>query len=117
MPAKGYWKKYVGYVAIHIWLETNYPKKGKCKRCGTTKSKRTEYANISGKYLRDIEDYVELCTSCHRIMDNGNKCPNGHEYTKENTLLRSNRINSRSCRECRRQRVRKFRKTATITKN
>lgn len=67
---KGY-----GYTAIHKWLSYHYTKTGICKRCGKNtkidpkkkfrKQPRTQWANISGKYLRDINDYEELCISCH----------------------------------------------------
>ena len=29
----------------------------------------TEFANISGEYKRDINDYVELCIACHKRYD------------------------------------------------
>lgn len=64
-----------GYTAIHKWLSYHYKKTGICKRCGKNtnidpkkkmrKQPRTQWANISGKYLRDIKDYEELCISCH----------------------------------------------------
>lgn len=31
---------------------------------------RTEWANISKKYLKDITDYIELCKPCHEVFDN-----------------------------------------------
>ena len=34
------------------------------------KPKGYEWANISGKYKRDISDWMQLCISCHRIHDN-----------------------------------------------
>lgn len=57
----------VGYTALHMWINKNYPKKGICSWCG--KKGYTEYANISGEYKRDINDFVELCVPCHRILD------------------------------------------------
>lgn len=31
------------------------------------------WANISGKYLRDITDWVRLCVSCHKYFDKQKK--------------------------------------------
>jgi len=60
-----------GYSAIHKWLVNHKKKIGICVMC--KKDKRTEYANVSGKYKRDVKDFIELCTSCHRTFDNRRK--------------------------------------------
>src|SRR6185312_1937249 len=31
------------------------------------------WANISGKYKRDLSDWIALCTLCHTAFDNKNK--------------------------------------------
>ena len=69
---KNYWWKgdKVGYFSLHHWIEGNYGKPKICSHCGTTTAKRFEWANISGKYKRDIKDFVRLCTKCHRKFDN-----------------------------------------------
>ena len=98
----------VGYFSKHNWLIRHYIKSGKCEKCGTTKARRTEWANLSGKYLRDIKDYLELCPSCHRLIDRGNKCRNGHDFTKDNVWIRKKKDiygvvrKVRVCRECQR---------------
>lgn len=56
-----------GYHAVHKWLTRNYAKTGRCDDCGA--SGRTEWANISGLYLRDRRDYQELCSRCHGAKD------------------------------------------------
>lgn len=67
----------VGYDALHSWL---CRKLGKAKICAnSTKqflpkpcsliSKKFHWSNLSGKYKRNITDWVSLCVSCHRIMD------------------------------------------------
>ena len=56
------------YSAVHKWINAYYKKSGKCKNCGNSKP-RTEWANISLEYKRDILDYIELCSSCHRYFD------------------------------------------------
>ena len=48
-----------------------YKIKGKanhCERCDGSKAKRFEWANLTGHY-EDINDYIQLCCSCHRKMD------------------------------------------------
>ena len=72
----------VGYSAKHTWLRTNYPKPEKCEHCGILdKDYRTktnqipkkypiQWANKSGKYLRDRSDWLLLCFKCHRKYDN-----------------------------------------------
>ena len=56
------------YTALHAWLNKEYPRSGKCERCGQTE-KPTEYANISGQYDWDREDFEELCHRCHMVSD------------------------------------------------
>jgi hypothetical protein len=57
--------------SIHFWVDTHKPKSGSCSHCG--RSTRTEWANVSGEYKRDINDYIELCPSCHKIYDQDGK--------------------------------------------
>lgn len=59
----------ISYNGLHKWLNKNYPKNNICNHCG--KKSKTDYANISGKYKRDIKDFIELCRKCHIEYDNG----------------------------------------------
>ena len=62
------WKgEEAGYMATHNWLRRHKEKSGVCVECG--KIGRTDWANISGEYLRDLDDYRELCRGCHIIAD------------------------------------------------
>jgi hypothetical protein len=63
------WKEKVTYGNLHTWLNRRYPRKGFCTKCSKSP---TEYANISKNYLRNIEDWIELCRSCHRRFDGQN---------------------------------------------
>jgi hypothetical protein len=54
--------------AIHKWMSNNLNKPDKCSFCKENKY-RLEWANISGDYLRDIEDYICLCQRCHSLWD------------------------------------------------
>ena len=62
----------VGYAGIHVWLKSKYGKANKCSFCISKRPSRYEWANISGKYIRDIRDWMQLCPSCHRKHDNKN---------------------------------------------
>jgi hypothetical protein len=55
------------YRALHNWLRYAKKKSGRCAECGS--GGKTEWANISGRYERDPEDYRELCVACHRTED------------------------------------------------
>lgn len=66
-----FWKgDRVSYSGLHYWLSRRLGKPRVCDRCGTTIAKKYEWANISGKYKRDITDWSRMCTRCHRIFDN-----------------------------------------------
>lgn len=57
------------YFAKHQWI---YRKKGKAFFCSFNpehKFRVYQWANISGAYLRDINDYSSLCWQCHKEYD------------------------------------------------
>lgn len=88
-----------GYVAKHSWIVKHYGNPTKCESCGTTEASRFEWANISGEYRRDKDDYKGLCPSCHRRSDYGDVCKRGHGFTEENTYW--SKDGWRICRRCR----------------
>jgi hypothetical protein len=63
----------VGYCALHAWVARHKKKTGVCTDCGnevgTARTTGTEWANVSGRYLRDLDDFIELCIPCHRTRD------------------------------------------------
>lgn len=72
----------VGYNALHGWVRKWKGKPIKCenkdcfyprKRLGKNQillePKRYEWANISHEYKRDLNDWMQLCASCHRQYD------------------------------------------------
>ena len=67
------WKgKAAGKAAIHDWLNALYGKPRFCEGCGDESrmgDKRYDWANISGQYKRDRDDFLRLCKSCHRRFD------------------------------------------------
>jgi len=108
-PLHRHWKKHQPFYApIHDWVRRNYGKASKCenKKCGHPNPKRFEWANISGKYKKDISDFKQLCVSCHRRMDKGKYCKRDHKFTKKNTWI--HKKGWRICRICNNLRVRKW---------
>jgi len=68
------WKgEKVGYHALHSWLYNHLGKPSKCEHCKSTTAKKFEWANISGKYERDLKDWTRLCTKCHIAFDKKTK--------------------------------------------
>lgn len=59
----------VGYAALHNWVERRLGKPSKCNQCGTEDAACFDWANKSGKYLRDLSDWERLCRSCHMKSD------------------------------------------------
>lgn len=68
------WKKSIestNYSALHQWV---YRQKGAPMICQNCKRKITNrrfihWANKSGKYLRDLSDWIRLCAKCHKVFD------------------------------------------------
>lgn len=59
----------VGYHGIHHWIANLLGRPTKCDICGTTTAKKFEWANKDHKYSRKKEDWMRVCTSCHRRYD------------------------------------------------
>lgn len=59
----------VGYRAIHNWVEKQLGKPMICTLCNDTSKSRYHWANISLSYLRDKNDWIRLCPSCHYQLD------------------------------------------------
>ncbi|MFA5261424.1 MAG: hypothetical protein WC450_09370 [Candidatus Omnitrophota bacterium] len=59
----------VSYQALHTWVTRHKGSPQRCEDCGTTEPRKYEWANISGKYKRDLNDWKRLCTKCHRKFD------------------------------------------------
>lgn len=63
----GMWKENVGYTAVHDWIRRRKDKPTKCEIC--KKNKPYDLANISGNYLRNVNDFKWLCRRCHMFED------------------------------------------------
>lgn len=63
----------VSYSGIHTWARRHFGQPNVCDFCGTKKSKRYEWANISKTYKRERNDWFRLCSKCHRRYDDNAK--------------------------------------------
>lgn len=68
----------VSYHGIHKWIGKKLGIPDKCDKCkkilSITKGRRSiHWANVSGKYKRDFNDWIALCTLCHTAFDKKNK--------------------------------------------
>lgn len=57
----------VGYAGLHCWIRRRMPHKNICQNCLSTCN--PDLANISQKYLRDLNDWEWLCRRCHMKKD------------------------------------------------
>ena len=58
----------VGYVGLHSWIRRHYGTREQCDKCGTTKKRMYHWANISGSYKRDRDDWIRVCVPCHKAF-------------------------------------------------
>ena len=68
----GNWKgNFVSYKELHAWVARWLGKPDKCELCGKSGfiGKNIDWANKSGKYLRDLADWIRACRPCHRKYD------------------------------------------------
>ena len=88
---KSHWKGMkASYRAVHMYIDKLLGKPRLCAECGTTKAARYEWANISGKYLRDESDYIRMCKSCHVKFDRAREAwGKTKEYTQNWDVQRS----------------------------
>jgi hypothetical protein len=70
-PKNNNWKgNKAMYGTLHDWVSLHLGRPKKCSKCGKTdKDAIYQWANISGKYLRNLKDYKRLCVQCHRAED------------------------------------------------
>jgi hypothetical protein len=58
-----------GYEAKHMWASKWFGRPQFCEHCKTSANRMYHWANISGEYKRDRNDWVRLCVPCHKKMD------------------------------------------------
>ena len=60
----------INYDRLHSLLRKKYGNAKKCFFCNTDSAKRYEWALLKDRnYSLKIQDYIELCPSCHRHYD------------------------------------------------
>lgn len=60
----------VGYKGLHTWVRRHKGHPTNCSNCGREGNHRQIcWANISGLYKRDLNDFIALCNSCHKLKD------------------------------------------------
>jgi hypothetical protein len=61
----------VSYSGLHKWIQRKLGKPSFCESCrnGKLKNRQYHWANVSGKYLRELADWVRLCVRCHKKYD------------------------------------------------
>lgn len=72
----------VGYRVLHLWVERYLGKPRFCEECRSSNLKPRQYqwANISKKYKRDLNDWIRLCTKCHTDFDKDTRRGRRSEY-------------------------------------
>ena len=105
------------YVSVHMWVAYHYGKANHCENNPSHKSKRFEWANLSGEYKREISDWKQLCIKCHRKLDQKSECKNGHEFTDDNVYILPSRPTVRNCRKCQRESLKKYLERRRNVKN
>lgn len=61
----------VGYSGLHMWVRVKLGTPEICEHCSKSglKGHQIHWANKSGEYKRDIEDWLRLCAKCHLVYD------------------------------------------------
>ena len=62
----------VKYSGLHMWAKRWLEKPNNCEICNEKKDK-LHLANKSGKYKRDLKDWLWLCPICHSEYDGNSK--------------------------------------------
>lgn len=66
----GMWKgNSVGIPALHSWVKRKLGVPRICEHCGTKNAPKFDWANKSGDYRRDLDDWIRLCAKCHKRYD------------------------------------------------
>ena len=63
------------YHRAHYYIAKIAGKPNQCEKCNKTDSntRKFHWANLSGLYRLDRSDWLRLCVSCHKKMDNNRK--------------------------------------------
>ncbi|MFZ5845290.1 MAG: hypothetical protein ACOY0S_02370 [Patescibacteria group bacterium] len=56
-------------VILHNWVKKNLGRPTHCEICKSKDKKTYHWANKSGNYKYDLNDWLRLCVSCHKKYD------------------------------------------------
>lgn len=65
----------VSYGRLHVWIRQQMGDPGECVYCAEPNKKSRDgrsylhWANVSGEYKRELDDWIPLCPSCHLKYD------------------------------------------------
>lgn len=68
----GMWKgDDVKYNGLHSWVVKHLGQPSKCEHCSkdNLSGQQIHWANISGEYKRELNDWIRLCAKCHKKFD------------------------------------------------
>jgi len=71
------WNKYKGgYRGLHARVQKMLGELDTCEMCGKSelRGKKIHWANKSGEYKEEPNDWIRLCAKCHKSYDRGYKC-------------------------------------------
>jgi len=66
------WKgEEVGYRQLHAWVTKHKGRPTTCEFCSRKNlyGRSIHWANVDGKYQRNLDDYIRLCVKCHSCHD------------------------------------------------
>lgn len=103
--------KNVKYFGLHSWIRRKIGgRPEKCQHCGIAgfenKNKRwsIQFCNFSGKYKRELSDWVMLCVSCHRKHDNSKRKINKFKCLDCKDIIKTKFSQiPKFCRKCKRR--------------
>lgn len=108
-------KTLTNYSYIHQWNNENHPKAGVCEYCGG--NKRNEWALKKGKeHARGVENYLELCKSCHIKYDRTKEWIENNKRSLDKTYTHLNPIKPKRCEVCKKEFIPR-RKTSRFCSN
>lgn len=62
------------YKSKHGWINKHFGTPKRCEKCGTNEAPNFDWANKSGRYLRERTDWLRLCRKCHAAFDRDLRC-------------------------------------------
>lgn len=79
-PDSGRWIENISYIGAHARVKSVRGQATTCTKCGTTDG-RIEWAHMSDD-LTAIDDFAEMCVSCHRAHDAAERKAKGYKRTR-----------------------------------